>query len=734
MTDSFGAAFGRLIKRKRAESRMTQAQLACALYPNLDPAEAEKRKGDISKLENGKVPNPTIQTIKRLSDALGITDDDLDALQRRAQMSTREQLDNLSVLDRDQLELLAGRFEIERAFAKSDEELVSILNDKAQDYRAIKLQIATLPDHVPEVMKIKAEAEKAAEALDFAKVEDLLTAADILDTAAAAQTKLTRASNALLRGRTGQAFDILTSVADSFRSTSPVAPIKLRAQLFTMLRDHGLRYGGDGLNLAERMLEHAAAAMPDKPPDILLLPVFGNLAMVRINIAPRLVGPDSVLKFNAAIKAYKKLLIGLPRDVPDWALSQNNLGAALQELGVRTGGADGTRLLKEAVSAYRAALEGHTREAMPVQWAMTQNNLGNALANQGTRTGGEDGTSLLAEAVTAYRAAQEVRTREAMPEEWARTQNNLGNVLANQGTRTGGEDGTSLLAEAVAAYRAALEVHTRETMPVDWAMTQNNLGNTLANQGTRTGGEDGTSLLAEAVTACRAALEVRTREAMPVHWAMTQNNLGNALLNQGTRTGGEDGTSLLAEAVTAYRAALEVQTREEMPVQWAMTQNNLGGALQYQGTRTGGEDGTRLLAEAVAAYRAALEVRTREAMPVQWAMTQNNLGAALADQGTRTGGEDGTRLLAEAVAACRAALEVRTREAMPVDWAMTQKNMGLTLEDLADIDPDNADTHLSNALEALDNALRVYDPDHMSYDHGTATTARTRIAAKLAAL
>ena len=52
MFDTFGAAFGRLVKRKRAEKRMTQGQLAVALYPNLEPHEAEARKGDISKLEN----------------------------------------------------------------------------------------------------------------------------------------------------------------------------------------------------------------------------------------------------------------------------------------------------------------------------------------------------------------------------------------------------------------------------------------------------------------------------------------------------------------------------------------------------------------------------------------------------------------------------------------------------------------------------------------------------------
>ena len=72
-------------------------------------------------------------------------------------------------------------------------------------------------------------------------------------------------------------------------------------------------------------------------------------------------------------------------------------------------------MLAEAVAAYRQALEVRTRETLPQDWAMTQNNLGNALRDQGIRTGGERGIQLLAEAVAAYRQALEVRTRETLP-------------------------------------------------------------------------------------------------------------------------------------------------------------------------------------------------------------------------------------------------------------------------------------------------------------------------------
>jgi hypothetical protein len=58
-------------------------------------------------------------------------------------------------------------------------------------------------------------------------------------------------------------------------------------------------------------------------------------------------------------------------------MTQNNLGNALADLGTRAGDTDA---LQDAVTAYRAALEVYTREASPMHWAMTQNNLGAALA------------------------------------------------------------------------------------------------------------------------------------------------------------------------------------------------------------------------------------------------------------------------------------------------------------------------------------------------------------------
>ncbi|MGR9053737.1 MAG: tetratricopeptide repeat protein, partial [Gammaproteobacteria bacterium] len=107
--------------------------------------------------------------------------------------------------------------------------------------------------------------------------------------------------------------------------------------------------------------------------------------------------------------------------------------------------------LQEAILTYREILKDYTRELLPQDWAMTQNNLGNALQEQGLRSGGEAGARLLAKAVTAYCQALEIHTREQLPQDWATTQNNLGNALAELGKL---KNDKKLIERAIAAIQS----------------------------------------------------------------------------------------------------------------------------------------------------------------------------------------------------------------------------------------------------------------------------------------
>ena len=140
---------------------------------------------------------------------------------------------------------------------------------------------------------------------------------------------------------------------------------------------------------------------------------------------------NETARLEAAVPTYRAALT--EERVPlDWAMTQNNLGNALVRLGERESGQrESIRRLEEAVAAYRAALTERTRERVPLQWAMTQNNLGAALMTLGERESGrEQSNRRLEEAVTAYRAALTEWTQERAPRWHDMAQQNFARCLA----------------------------------------------------------------------------------------------------------------------------------------------------------------------------------------------------------------------------------------------------------------------------------------------------------------
>jgi len=340
VNETFGAAFGRLVKAKRAEHKLTQGQLAERVWPN-DSNAAETRKADISKLENGKTANPHTNTVKRIADVLGITAEEIDTLHRQAQMSPQEQLDAVPTLSRNQLELLASRFELERAFDKSDAELRGFLENKAEEYRTYKAEIDAIDERTKGLGNLKAAAQDAAKNLNFEEVETLLSRVQEVELEVAAETAELRANNALLRNRSEQAYAILSAAADSFAAVDPLEPARRRLRYEDLLYQQGLRYGGNGIALSVQMIEAAVAELDENESSTL------------------------------------------------WALAQNSLAVALQQQGTRTAGSKGAALLGQAVESYRAGLRVRTEADHPVQWAMTQENMAileEALAEHDTCT------------------------------------------------------------------------------------------------------------------------------------------------------------------------------------------------------------------------------------------------------------------------------------------------------------------------------------------------------------
>ncbi|PJN95997.1 hypothetical protein CNY89_05165 [Amaricoccus sp. HAR-UPW-R2A-40] len=192
--------------------------------------------------------------------------------------------------------------------------------------------------------------------------------------------------------------------------------------------------------------------------------------------------------------------------------------------------------------------------------------------------------------------------------------------------------------------------------------------------------------------------------------------------------------ALLGNDADEAARLLECVARSFAPFDWQEAfdlRHNAVATLYKHGLRYGGSG----LARAVELGRSNIVIAEESQSLICFGVAQTCLGLVLAAHGERFGGAEGAALLGEAVAAYRAALRVWTEAAHPVNWAQTTENLGLVNESLAD-NSTSADskTALEAAAKCFIDALRVYDPETMPYDHGTATASLARVRAKLAAL
>ena len=160
---------------------------------------------------------------------------------------------------------------------------------------------------------------------------------------------------------------------------------------------------------------------------------------------------------------------------------------------------------------------------------MTQNNLGNALSELGPRSGGEEGSKLLQDAVAAYRSALEVKTKTDLPQDWAMTQNNLSDALEALGNQSEGEEGLNRKREAVELLQSVLSYRPDDLSRYRLASSLGDLAFHLVLN----------SQFAEAQTRCEEAQTLANEIGDGVNKTdradliFIQGNLAHALLFQG---------------------------------------------------------------------------------------------------------------------------------------------------------------------------------------------------------
>ncbi|WP_282027045.1 helix-turn-helix domain-containing protein [Limimaricola cinnabarinus] len=466
--NAFGVKFGRLVRSYREDLGLSVRDLAIRVWND------EARKSSVSRLENGRVGRPAAGTVQKIALALDIPQEEIDGL--RAPSSDigsvlSQHLGDLARSSRDQLEALAVRFEIDRAYDRSSDDLRRLLEAKADEYRSYRGKIDLLDERQDEIAAARSAANAAAERMDLDECERQLLITDRLQTLLAIETKEARASYALLRGRVHDAYDIFRSAAGALSSVDRNEAIKRGYGYFDQLYDHGLRYGNDGLALAVEIQRVALAAFTESERG------------------------------------------------EDWAQYLMSKANALANLGDRTEGDEGTALLEEAVADYRIVLEQFSRLSARGRRGATEQNLGGALCLLADRTAGTAARiDLLEQAIATFRSALEVRDRASSPREWAMTMQNLSVALRDLGVAMQDVAGRRYLLEAIEICNEALAIRTRESFPFEWALTQENLAYSRFALASHPTTNDPTPHLDAAEAHIEAALTIYSSDTSPYYF------------------------------------------------------------------------------------------------------------------------------------------------------------------------------------------------------------------------
>lgn len=354
---------------------------------------------------------------------------------------------------------------------------------------------------------------------------------------------------------------------------------------------------GDPRLLRQAVAAYQTLAQDRSAPGPALFPakVQNNLGNALGSLATLLAEPDRSATREKALRAYAAAAQAYRSDgwLEDWAITQNNRGETLRQLG----------RLEEAGAVFEQAMAALPGNASAADRALLEHNLGNVLVMAAQADPTDKALAQLKLAVVHFENASRIRVRAEVPLSWAMTREGLGNALGVLGERIQGSPGDGPLAAAIAAYEEALQEYTadRPWLARDRARTQRNLGLALNALGRR---EKSVARLTAAVAAFRSALELTKKSGGDT--ATLERNVGAALRDLAELR--------LEQAVADYRGAVVHFGNAADPIERAMTHYAIGRTLALLSER---DRSYEQLEAAIAEFQTARAIPEFQAEPEQ---------------------------------------------------------------------------------------------------------------------
>jgi transcriptional regulator with XRE-family HTH domain len=365
MTDD-AKVFGALVRERRNALGLSQEALAAAAFSNA------MRKGYISQIENGKIPNITRDTVRNVARALKIDAERIPPPLRWAEAVETVKDTNNIVHETAKVEGAATATQVSEMEAR----LLAAISAGSQAIALTRDQIIALARRItPETQDFSAalrELERAVEVFETVQREGA-SGSNLGDLVNETMRRIAELNQ---QSRFDEAADVATAAYERWKTDENERQKQARAEGLKLL-EAGLNQDllrRDPVSAANRIVERERLETPADE-------LFARLRAVQDEWYVR--GRDFALSLDLEVSVeLARASVGMASTAWERGSANTDLGIALATLGERLGGQPGADRLSEALAVFDLALTVRTREAMPADWATTQNNRGNALVTR----------------------------------------------------------------------------------------------------------------------------------------------------------------------------------------------------------------------------------------------------------------------------------------------------------------------------------------------------------------
>jgi hypothetical protein len=553
MERTFGKALGELVRAKRGQEGLTQKELAIRAFDD------ESKVRRINDLETGAVNRPHAKTVDALVVALDIREEEL-ATCRRNNLFTAQEEAGIG-LSRQLMENLSQRFDHENPNAP-DHELFNYLKSKAEELKLLQSRLKELEGLTKAIRNQIADANRAIEAGQFDKADELLAAAEdiqqeertLKEVETQSAIRFARGDAALFNNQRAAAAEHYYKAAEYFYGFDKRRVASTLELAAGQIYEHERRTLSPNFERAIFLAEKAIELTILKEHKAGWILAKYRLAMLQ-QVQAHALNDGSL--YDTAIQNSKEAIEHADTHIANEDYS--NLKILLGNCYLaRSEGRHGNAIddLHSAIRTFEMATQDPRVDSAQFH-SYLQNSLSTAYSRLSHSSNENSQGEFAGKAKKALLRAIQLSAQEGQIDLWSACQYNLGATLAESAQEIATEDPASarfLRVQSIAAFGSSLEAYPETLLHPHTRRTQMSLGRVLLDQARFTTDSRREIYLTRSIHAYEVALAISDDDG--VHTSHAQFSIGLAFFLHAEIAEKEIAISELEKALVYYEAAL----------------------------------------------------------------------------------------------------------------------------------------------------------------------------------